>query len=154
MTCVYLFNILFKSISGNKILWNGAPVSFEASKDGQSFTQGNGQLWNGRSVYYNSLPLPAMRGTSDISSSKSNTLYLPSETTVWRITFDESLSNFSWTFVNEGSFLNGYSSVSIYKRTLPAGAHIINNTNTLFLFNATEDDLTMESSEKSTYSNV
>ena len=136
----------YDSIVGNTILWNGAPVSF--LEPTHSFTQDNGQLWSEGSVYYQNIPLPTLKGTRDISSSTSNTLYLPSETTVWRITFDDSLSNHSWTLVDEGPFLNGYSRVSIHKRLLPPGAYIIDNTNMLFLFNETEDDLITEYAEE------
>ena len=127
---------------GFSILWNGAPLSLQSSSNGSIFTQNNGKLWNGRNVYYYNLTLPTLPlpGTNDISTGKYNTLYLPSESTIWRVTFDKSLSNFSWEFVAHGRFLNDYSDVLIHRRLMAEGAYIVDNTNALFLFKREEDE--------------
>ena len=145
--------MLLKQIIGQTILWNGAPLLFQEPDNGTPFTQNNGHLWKGRNAYYKNLPLPPLKGTTDISSSTSNSLYLPSEGLVWRITFDASLSNYSWQFITEGRFLNGYSLVSIHQRLLPSGAHIFDNTNSLFLFNATEYNIELVTNEKGIHFN-
>ena len=129
------------------ILWNDSPLSLQRSVEGKPFTQNNGQLWNGESVHFTNLPILSMKGTSDISTSRSNTLYLPSKTVVWRITFDDSHSNFAWIFAAKGNFLNGYSRVYIHKKLFEAGSYIIDNKNALYLFKPSELNTTFEHKE-------
>ena len=134
------------------ILWNDSPVSFQTTVNGKSFTQKNGQLWNGGNVYYTNFPFNlTMKGTKDISTSRLNTLYLPSETSVLRITFDDSNSISGWMFVVKGRFLNGYSRVFIHQRLVAAGSYIIDNTNALYLFNTTDENTILTKTEKGTY---
>ena len=123
---------------GNEILWNGAPTLKQSfDENALQLTKNNGQPWNGRSVRYTpelSSYLPIVEGTNDISTGRENTLFLPSETIVTRLSLGTSLSNLSWKFVGEGNFLTGYSMVSMHQRPLPPGAYIFDNINTLYLF--------------------
>ena len=123
---------------GNQILWNGAPMLQQSfDEHALPLTKNNGQPWNGRSVGYTpelSSYLPIVEGTNDISTGRENTLFLPSETIVTRLSVDTSLSKPSWEFVAEGNFLTGYSMVSMHRRILPSGAYIFDNINTLYLF--------------------
>ena len=133
---------------GNEILWNGAPILLQSfDENALPLTKNNGQPWNGRSVRYTPelfLYLPIVEGTNDISTGRENTLFLPSETTVTRLSIDTSLSNLSWEFVADGNFLTGHSMVSMHQRTLPPGAYIFDNINTLYLFDGKENNAISE----------
>ena len=127
---------------GNEILWNGAPTLKQSfDENALPLTKNNGQPWNGRSVRYTpelSSYLPIVEGTNDISTGRENTLFLPSETIVTRLSVDTALSNLSWEFVADGNFLTGHSMVSMHQRTLPPGAYIFDNINNLYLFDGKE----------------
>ena len=56
-----------------------------------------------------------------------------------RLSVDASSSNLSWKFVAKGNFLTGNSMVSMHQRTLPPGAYILDNINTLYLFDKKEN---------------
>ena len=133
---------------GNEILWNGAPMLQQSfDEHALPLTKNNGQPWNGRSVSYTpelSSYLPIVEGTNDISTGRENTLFLPSDTIVTRLSVDTSLSNLSWEFVAEGNFLTGHSMVSMHQRTLPSGAYIFDNINTLYLFDGKENNAISE----------
>ena len=133
---------------GNEILWNGAPTLKQSFDENVlQLTKNNGQPWNERSVRYTpelSSYLPIVEGTNDISTGRENTLFLPSETTVTRLSVDTSLSNLLWELVAEGKFLSGHSMVSMHQRTLPPGAYIFDNINTLYLFDGKENEAISE----------
>ena len=133
---------------GNEILWNGAPMLQQSfDENALPLSKNNGQPWNGRSVRYTpelSSYLPIVEGTNDISTGRENTLFLPTETIVTRLSVATSLSNHLWEFVAEGNFVTGYSMVSMHQRTLPAGAYILDNINTLYLFDGKEGKVISE----------
>ena len=139
---------------GNEILWNGAPTLKQSfDKHALPLTKNDGQPWNGRSVRYTpelSSYLPIVEGTNDISTGRENTLFLPSDTIVTRLSVDTSLSNLSWEFVAEGNFLTGHSMVLMHQRTLPPGAYIFDNINTLYLFDGKENKAISENDSKGT----
>ena len=102
-------------------------------------TQNGGQLFKGGSISYKNFPiLSHMKGTTDFSTGKSNTLFIPTESLIWKITLDSSLPDSSWEYVMEGDFLEGYSRVLVHQKLFPAGGYVIDNMNSLFLFNATK----------------
>ena len=123
---------------GNEILWNGDPTLQQSfDEHALPLTKNNGKPWNGRSVRYTpelSSYLPIVEGTNDISTGRENALFLPSETIVTRLSVDTTLTSHLWEFVAEGNFVTGHSMVSMHQRTLPSGAYIFDNINTLYLF--------------------
>ena len=104
-----------------------------------TLTQNGGQLLRGRSVSYKTFPAPyPLKGTTDIHTGKTNTLFVPTETLIWKVTIDGSMPDSSWELLNDENFLEGYSNARIHQRLFPAGGYIIDNSNSLFLFNATD----------------
>ena len=63
---------------------------------------------------------------------------MPTETLIWKVTIDGSMPDSSWELLNDENFLEGYSNARIHQRLFPAGGYIIDNSNSLFLFNATD----------------
>ena len=51
----------------------------------------------------------------------------------------------SWESLIDENFLEGYSDARMYQRVFPAGGYIIDNSNSLFLFNATDTGKTPKS---------
>ena len=104
-------------------------------------TQNGGKLFKGGTVAYKKFPFgvqPPLRGTTDVNTGKANTLFLPTETLAWKITLDSSMQDSSWQFLREGDYLGGYPKVSVYRRLFSAGGYVLDNTNSLFLFEATD----------------
>ena len=133
---------------GNEILWNGDPTLQQSfDEHALPLTKNNGKPWNGRSVRYTpelSSYLPIVEGTNDISTGRENALFLPSETIVTRLSVDTTLTSHLWEFVAEGNFVTGHSMVSMHQRTLPSGAYIFDNINTLYLFDGKENNAILE----------
>ena len=123
-------------------LWNGAPLPpMMRPETFPILTQNGGKLFKGGTVSYNKFPYgvqPPLRGTTDINTGKTNTLFLPTETWAWKISLDFSMQDSSWQSLGTGDYLEGYPKVTVYRRLFSAGGYVLDNTNSLFLFEATD----------------
>ena len=123
-------------------LWNGAPLPpMMRTETFPILTQNGGKLFKGGTVSYSKFPYgvqPPLRGTTDVNTGKVNTLFLPTETWAWKITLDSSTQDSSWQFLREEDYLEGYPKVSVYRRLFSAGGYVLDNTNSLYLFEATD----------------
>ena len=91
-------------------------------------------MFKGGTISYSNFPIqPHMKGTTDISTGKYNTLFLPTKSLIWKISLDLSLPDSSWELVMEGDFLEGYSRVLVHQKWFPPGGYVVDNTNSLFL---------------------
>ena len=106
-----------------------------------TFTIKGGNWANGK-VFYTNLPpfiqknMP-MYGTNDVNNGDKNTLVLNTEMTAYmfRVSNWQPVDLNGWTLVGSGNYLGtAHQTVSLYKKTLNKGTHIIDNNSAMYLF--------------------
>ena len=124
------------------IIWHGSPLTLRHEGKNHVLTTTGGVYWN---TWYQNLPPPLsenmpLYGNQEVNTADSITVVLPADAIVYmfRVESWSAVDMTGWIEQSTGSYLSCKEgckeNVKLYRKTLRAGEHILDNNSAMYLF--------------------
>ena len=124
------------------IIWHGSPLNLRHEGKNHVLTTTGGVSWN---TWYQNLPPPLsenmpLYGNQEVNTADSITVVLPADAIVYmfRVESWAAVDMTGWIEQSTGSYLSCKEgckeNVKLYRKTLRAGEHILDNISAMYLF--------------------